>query len=174
MSSKLWVLVAMGAAVLGGLTWWSRADLANADDATDPNDPLFATSGNDRRGYENAPSLAMGALVWELDPEVAFARSKQTGKPVLMLFTAEWCPPCRQLHDGPLEDTQVQQALSEKFIPLYMDVTEPSNQPANAVAQSYNVRSIPRFVVADEDRRQQVNTGASMGKYTLMGWIERQ
>ena len=53
--------------------------------------------------------------------EQATAHSIQTGKPMLVLVTADWCPPCQALKRGALSDSAVNEWVSENMIPVYLE-----------------------------------------------------
>ncbi|MEO0513667.1 MAG: thioredoxin fold domain-containing protein [Planctomycetota bacterium] len=127
----------------------------------------------DEASLQSAMVLPMGDLIWETEPDAAFTRSAQTGKPVVMLFTAEWCGPCRRIHEGALKNPAVQQQLMAHFIPLYMDVTETHDSPAQRMSSAYGVRGIPALVVADSAGRQLVKSPGSMDTTNYLRWIKK-
>ena len=45
----------------------------------------------------------------KLSIEQASLKSENTGKPMLVLVTADWCPPCQALKKGALMDSKVTQ-----------------------------------------------------------------
>ena len=61
-------------------------------------------------------------------------QSKSTGKPALVLFTADWCPPCKQLKSETLSDAKVKVAIAASFTPVVVDLSD-RDGPNNRVAQ---------------------------------------
>lgn len=53
--------------------------------------------------------------------EQATLQSETTGKPMLVLVTADWCPPCQALKRGALTDTKVTEWVNENMIPVFLE-----------------------------------------------------
>jgi thiol-disulfide isomerase/thioredoxin len=53
--------------------------------------------------------------------EEAVQQSTTTGKPMLVLVTADWCPPCQSLKRGALTDPEVTQWVQDNVIPVYLE-----------------------------------------------------
>ena len=53
--------------------------------------------------------------------EQASEQSHTTGKPMLILVTADWCPPCQALKRGALSDEKVVEWVGENMIPVYLE-----------------------------------------------------
>jgi len=97
-----------------------------------------------------------GRLKWETDFEIAKTKSKQTNKPILMLFTgSDWCPPCKMLKkDFFSSDAFVEK--SKNFVLLLVDfprnkeLITSAQEAANKVLNSkYGVRSLPTVIAVN-------------------------
>lgn len=75
------------------------------------------------------------------DYQAALDDAKQQEKPVLIAFSASWCPPCQQMKKNVYPDPKVQ-ALFASIIPVYVDTDENA-----ALANQYGVNGIPAYVV---------------------------
>jgi thiol-disulfide isomerase/thioredoxin len=71
--------------------------------------------------------------------------SHETGKPMLVLVTADWCPPCQTLKRSTLTDPEVVAWVNENTIPVYLEDGENKDE-----IKSLPVRSFPTtFVIQD-------------------------
>lgn len=90
------------------------------------------------KGPAETPSMFAAGLT--LDQAVE--QSAMTGKPMLVLVTADWCPPCQSLKRGALNDPEVTQWVQEHTIPVYLeDGTNPDS------IRMLPVRSYPTTLV---------------------------
>lgn len=89
----------------------------------------------------------MPAHSWsEIDD--GFNKATDNGKPVFVFFTADWCPPCRQLKAGVLKDREVMAALDENYVLVKVDLSDRSG-PVNMIAEQFGVRGIPTIILID-------------------------
>lgn len=79
-------------------------------------------------------------------------KAKTSGKPVILVFSAVWCPPCQQMKKEVYPSKEVT-ALHDKFEWAYIDVDEESNA---AAARKFSVSSIPHIEFLD-------SSGKSLG-----------
>ncbi len=93
---------------------------------------------------------------WREGYEQALAESRETGRPVLIDFTASWCPPCRVMEADVWPDASVRDVIAQRVIPLQLDVDKPSSAPA---AQRYGVQYIPTIILVDADGRELARDG---------------
>lgn len=73
-----------------------------------------------------------------LSIEQAIERSTTTGRPVLVLMTADWCGPCQRFKRGPLSEPAVAQYIGGHFEPVYVDIEKDGE-----LAGRLGVESIP-------------------------------
>lgn len=73
----------------------------------------------------------------------AKAKSAESGKPIVALATADWCPPCKSLKRNALVDPRVVAFMKDKVVPVYLDAT--NSMPTDA--EYLNVYSIPTVIV---------------------------
>lgn len=63
--------------------------------------------------------------------------SEQDGKPMLVLATADWCPPCQKLKRTTLVDPEVVAWVSENTIPVYLEDGESGQEIGSLGVVSY-------------------------------------
>ena len=111
--------------------------------------PLFAAA---------AVALLVGASLFAKDfpkgsPDFASSMgtvksaAKKSGKPMVVVFSASWCPPCQAMKKTVYPSAKVA-ALHDKFEWAYLDVDESSN---SKVASEFNVNGIPHIEFLDKD-----------------------
>ncbi len=80
----------------------------------------------------------------------ALEQSKETGKPVFALLTADWCGYCQQYKRGSLSQSDVATALTDRTIPVYVDLDHNQDDVALMAAIGFTARSLPTTVVISE------------------------
>ncbi len=93
---------------------------------------------------------------WRADYATALAESQASGKPILVDFTADWCPPCRVMEREVWPDERVRQALNEHTVPLQLDIDDDAN---SRLADSRRVGSIPTVLLLDSNGKEVARRG---------------
>jgi thioredoxin-related protein len=75
----------------------------------------------------------------------ALKAAEKEGKPVVMVFSASWCPPCQAMKNDVYPSDAVK-AYHDKFVWAYLDVDEASNEK---ISQKFGVQGIPHIQFLD-------------------------
>lgn len=104
-----------------------------------------------------------GSIHWLTNFEEAVNQSRNTSKPILILFTGtDWCTWCTKLEKEALHTSDFAQAAGNSFIFLKLDFPLYSPQNANLTAQNkqlqkrFEVRSFPTVIIFDGQQNQQI------------------
>ena len=108
------------------------------------------------------------AVAWRSAFEAALSESADSGRPVLLDFSASWCPPCQVMKHEVWPDARVANAVTGGYVPVLVDVDDPKNA---AVAERYGVRSIPSVVVVDAEGRV-LRRGAFMSASEMLEFLK--
>ncbi len=104
--------------------------------------------------------------------DVESEATNEADKPTLMLFTADWCPPCQVLKKDVLKDPAIAARLPREFRLVVVDLTEPTRQ-ANAWADRFEVSAIPEMVILDTEGEAVSRIVGSMGREAFVDWIDK-
>lgn len=102
------------------------------------------TAWQTRRGEEALHATALEFL--PLDRALAVA--KVQGKPVLVDFSAIWCPTCRVLHAEVFTNAAVKESIKAGFVLSRVDFESPE---ARSFMQRYEVKGFPTLLVLSAD-----------------------
>jgi thioredoxin-related protein len=73
--------------------------------------------------------------------ETALATAKKEGKPIILVFSAVWCPPCQSMLKSVYPSAEVK-PLQDKFVWAYLDVDDAETVKAG---QKFAVEGIPHI-----------------------------
>lgn len=98
------------------------------------------------------------------DAKITLAQAEQesaeSGKPILVLATADWCAPCQGLKRGALTDPAVVEFIKEQTIPVYLE--DGTNREE---IHELRVASYPTTLIMKDGNVQAIEGGRSAGKY---------
>jgi thiol:disulfide interchange protein len=122
-------------------------------------------------GYQLMGSPAPDdGIAWRSDYRAALAEAQQTGKPVLLDFSASWCPPCQVMKHDVWPDPKVRQAVNDGYIPVAVDVDAAGNQE---VASRCGINTIPSIVIVNT-KGQVRKQGSFMSRSALLAFLAEQ
>ncbi|MCB1225956.1 MAG: thioredoxin family protein [Verrucomicrobiales bacterium] len=102
-------------------------------------------------GIAFIPALAgdfpKGSPDFKTDFTTTAKTAKAEGLPMILVFSAAWCPPCQTMKNEVYPSSEVEQ-YHDKFVWAYLDVDDPQNA---AVSNHFGVNGIPhiQFLAAD-------------------------
>ncbi len=101
-------------------------------------------------GQDAAPAEtdARQAIAWfEGSVDEAFAVAKQTGKPLFLYWSAEWCPPCHVIKEAIFSKPEFIER-SKLFVTVYLDGDD---EDAQAYGERFGVYGYPTMIVFSPD-----------------------
>jgi thiol:disulfide interchange protein DsbD len=122
------------------------------------------------RSLGHGPESALASAGWTSDWDAAVQQSKATGKPALILFTADWCPACRQFESETLADSDVQKFLRDTHTLVMVDLTD-RNGPNTARAAEFGVKAIPTLILYDQAGKEKARA-FGMPTDLFMTWLK--
>jgi thiol-disulfide isomerase/thioredoxin len=135
----------------------------------------WVVSGNVPSAKKGSVTLLVAAPAAETHPspfgagavgaDEVFARARQSGKLVLLDFSAVWCPPCNMLADEVLHEDPPE---LEAFEVAVLDVDHPSSF---ALKERYGVGGYPTVVVVDAEGNEKSRTVGYENAEAFLAWL---
>jgi thiol:disulfide interchange protein len=91
----------------------------------------------------SSQDAATDKIDWVKDYKTGVTLAAQSGIPIMLYFTADWCPPCKELKKNVFSREDVALA-SRRLVNIYLDVDKD-----RATMEAYKVRSIPIIFFLD-------------------------
>ena len=106
------------------------------------------------------------AVAWTTDPAVGFERATTEKKPVLLYFTASWCPPCQKMKSTTFASPDVAEALRD-CVTVKVDVDD-----NREMAATHRVRSIPHMKLVSAEGKLIRETGGYLSPEAFILWLK--
>lgn len=118
-------------------------------------------------------ALADGSqgVKWTQDYSQAVQMSKETHKPILLLFTGSgWCPYCNKIEKEVFSNAQFGKMAGDKYIFVMLDFAPNGKAKSQAFAQQhqelsgkYKIEGFPTVIVLDQNEKLLARTGYRPG-----------
>ncbi|MBT6722192.1 MAG: thioredoxin family protein [Planctomycetaceae bacterium] len=86
------------------------------------------------------------SIAWADNYPSAQQQADQSGKPIVLFFTGNWCVPCKIMKRQVWADDDVMKTVNSDFVPVSIDVDDPNNA---SLLVRYNVGGTPITIVTD-------------------------
>jgi thiol:disulfide interchange protein len=106
-------------------------------------------------------------IPWRGDFDETLAEAKEKGKPVLLVFGATWCPPCKTMKRNVWPDEEVTKAVEQGYVPIYVDVDEEKH---SQLSSRYRVLGIPAVLVLNAEG-EVLKKGNSMSRSETLAFL---
>lgn len=100
---------------------------------------------------------------WHTDWKKAQEESVRTGKPIVAMFSASWCGPCKTMIATVFPTDEVQTALKD-FVPVYID-----SEKDRELAGKYDIRAYPTFKCITPEQEE---ASGHVGGKPVEGFVE--
>lgn len=100
---------------------------------------------------------------WHTDWKKAQEESIKTGKPIVAMFSASWCGPCKTMIASVFPTDEVQTALKD-FVPVYID-----SEKDRELAGKYDIRAYPTFKCITPEQEE---ASGHVGGKPVEGFVE--
>lgn len=117
--------------------------------------------------YKMIGTAPVDGIPWRTDYAAALAESQMAGKPLLLDFTANWCPPCLVMKHEVWPQPEIRDAIVAHYIPVLLDVDKPGSADA---ARRYGVSRIPAVFVVNGDG-EVLRSGAFKNKTQMLEFL---
>ncbi|HWL50974.1 MAG TPA: thioredoxin family protein [Chthoniobacteraceae bacterium] len=97
----------------------------------------------------NPFSRAASGVEWRTDG-AAVLKAKQD-RPILLRFTASWCPPCRVMNANVWPNAEVAGMVNQHFIPVELDIDQPE---VREIADRFEIIAVPTMVLLNGNGKE--------------------
>lgn len=121
------------------------------------------------------PASAKTGIAWQKNLKEGHRVAEKTGKPMLLVFGAEWCQHCKRLEKQTLHESQLATYINREFVCVRLDLDVKDD---SKVAKILEVSALPCTIVLSSDAdllaRQEGFLNAAEMHETLEGALAQQ
>jgi thiol:disulfide interchange protein DsbD len=111
-------------------------------------------------------------VTWRGDYAAALAQAKRQGRPVLLEFTADWCPPCQWMDANVYSQQRVADRIARQFVAVQVDLSNPG--PAQQrLADQWQVRGVPAMLLLSPEGEPIARHVGRMRADAMLRWFEQ-
>ncbi|UCB50028.1 MAG: thioredoxin family protein [Deltaproteobacteria bacterium] len=88
-------------------------------------------------------------VAWRPYSDQLLSEARQSGKPAIIDFYADWCAPCRELDEVTFHDPQIVHQAKRDFVMIKVDLTRKGNPVHEALLRQYGIKGVPTVVFLD-------------------------
>jgi len=113
---------------------------------------LVASGGAIRTDQPTASGLKFFTYAKSMDEfDQLLSTANLTSKPVMIDYYADWCLDCKRMDRTTFKDSAIASTLSESFIAIKVDVTDPNDDFSRAIRKRYQVFGPPALLFMDKN-----------------------
>ncbi|MEO1617700.1 MAG: thioredoxin family protein [Planctomycetota bacterium] len=106
-------------------------------------------------------------IAWETSPANVIAKSRESGKPILVFVSARWCHYCQKMKQDTWADPRVDVAVSQGFETLVLDGDQDS-----ALVRPLGLRGFPATLIYTPDGRFISQQGGYLPPQRFLKWLD--
>ena len=108
-----------------------------------------------------------GGGAWAAYTPAAVAAAVQSGKPVIVDFTASWCVNCKEIEHDVFENAAVAPQLADKFVTLRANLTQWTSPASAALEKQYGFGSLPTVIFLNPKTGQEIKSLRITGRLSV-------
>ncbi len=85
-------------------------------------------------------------IKWQAYSENVMEDARNSGKPIILDFSAEWCVPCQHMEKATFRNSTVVETAEKYFVTIRVDLTQSGDRVKERVSRRYNIRGVPTVV----------------------------
>lgn len=110
--------------------------------------------------------FAPAEIPWQRSPQAVFEVARQTGKPILVFVSADWCHYCKKMKRDTWSDPRVDAAVSQNFETLVLD-----GDRDKQIVSKLDLRGFPATLLYSPDGRFLDQKGGYMPPAQTLQWL---